>query len=846
MAGFRLDHFSGIRPRATDVRLENSEAVTAVDVDLRRGFLRPRAKQTIWVVDVDPSITLGDAVVPQTMYRFHHRDDDADFWLYWTTDVNIAPGPAESDQQRHYYTGDGIPKMFTADSIDLTTPPYPEAADTKYPYTWFALGVPAPTAAPVLDAAALPTPSEGSVGLITGVVCSTIIANINSNLQNNDGLNPGACGEDGRRAGDGIANLRPQGSTQSLTCLRAGTRVRVTEIVDADHVKVVASGRTGPIEDMGMVPDSTNWRWDGSTPDVHKHTWMTRLNSTAKRKSWFLLPAEVTLEIDNHILRVDDVIRITGSASPMSVAVTQELVTTPVPSDVWSNTGFRTCTLDTANDFEFSGVTSFMIERDGSSIDPAVPATADFEVEARSYVYTYVSFLGEESAPSPPSDPVAMRVGDPVDITTFAAPPTARRSIDRIWIYRTNTGTEDTAFQFVAEIAVADIAAGFTDEVPADELGEVLETEGWDVPPENLTGLVAMPNGILAGFFDNVLCFSEPGFPHAWPPDYRKAVDFDIVGIEVYGNALYVTTKGKPYVYIGVHPLQMSARHVTTIQACADKRSIAKTDDSILYCSFEGLISAGDVGFINVTEQHYTKEQWQLIVGPDNASSRSLRAWYFDSQYILLATYVVDAVTTTNKLIFDFRDDGMRVTSFSEPIIAGFADPETAELYYVVAIGSQPSGSPTAGQRMLLRWDYEHPDANPVSGFFEGDWTSKEYRLPAPMALSCARVQCRRVLTAGGTMAAHGQVLVTVRGRRYDMWNAATMPAEDDLVLINSQPVINGQPGAGGWAGEQRSAVFRLPVNTLVDALRFEFHTEGPVEIETIQLGECMEDLEPT
>lgn len=781
---------------------------------------------------------------PETLYRFHRRSDDTDFWMYWPRDVNIVPGPAESAQQRHYYTGDGVPKMFTADSIDDTTPPYTEGADSKYPYTWYYLGVPAPTAAPVLDVDEIPEPSEGSVGLITSVITPNLLLNINLNLDHSGGgLTIASCGEDGRNAGLSTTNISAQGGQQNLLCLNTGTRVRVTEIVDADNVKVVAAGRSGPIEVMGMVPDSSAWRWDNALGDVHKHTWLTRLNSTAKRKSYFLLPDEVTLEITGHILRVGDIVRITGSAAPMTWASTPGMVTDPVPTVNGQNYGFRTATPDAPGNVEFIGSTSFMIERDGSSIDPVVPATADFEIEARAYVYTYVSALGEESAPSPPSDIVTIRVGDEVPITTFAAPPTARRNIDRIWVYRTNTGSEDTAFQFVGELAVADIADGFTDDVPNEELGEVLETEGWDVPDEDMIGLVAMPNGILAGFFNNVLCFSEPGFPHAWPSDYRVALDFDIVGLEVFGNALCVTTKGKPYITVGVHPLQMSARHVDVIQSCLDKRSIVKTKDSVVYGSPEGLISAG-AGFTNVTEKYYTKEQWQRIVGPDNATERSLRAWYFDSQYILLATYTFDDVTTTTKQVFDFRDGEMRVTAFSEPIVAAFADPETAELYYLVNEEDEPSGTPTADNRMLLRWDHEHPDADVATGFSEGDYITGEFRLPHPMSFSCARVQCRRVLTASGTMNAHAQVTITVNGRRYDAWNAATTPAEDEITLINDQAVIDGQPGAGGWAGEQRSLPFRIPTNVLVDAVSFEIHVEGPVEVETVQLGECMEDLE--
>jgi hypothetical protein len=1106
MAGFRLDNFTGIRPRASDVRLAISEAITAVDVDLRRGFLRPRARQLIWQTGVDPAIAMGDGVTPETLYRFHRRSDDTDFWMYFTQDVDMVPGPAESEQQRHYYTGDGIPKMFYADSVDDTSPPYPQSADTKYPYTWFALGVPAPTTAPPIDADDVPTPSEGSVGLITSVTTPFLSLYVNGSYDEKSGLNAWQTnnypGQDGRTAGLSKSNITAVGGSQSLTCLKTGLRVRVTEIVDADNVRVVASGRTGPIEDMGMLGDAGDiagqaqvtgpaFLWTGET--VARLKALSRLNSNYKRTSFFLLPEEVVLEVENHSLRIGDIIRITGASEAMTWASTPTMDITPTNSADWhTNYGRREASPDTTDDISFTGTVSFLIERDGASIDPVVPATSEFDVETRSYVYTYVTALGEESAPSPPSDPITIRVGDPVTILSFVAPPTERRNIDRIWLYRTNTGTEDTAFQFVDEIAVADIASGYEDTKLNEELGEVLESESWDVPDASMVGLVAMPNGILAGFFNNVLCFSEPGFPHAWPADYRKALDFDIVGLEVYGNALYVTTKGKPYVVVGVHPLQMSERRVETGQSNIDKRSLLNTGDRILYCAPEGLISASGGSFVNISDEHYTKEQWRRIVGPDNSTARSLRAWYFDGQYILLAKYTFNSEDVENKLVFDFRDKDLRLTEFTEPVVAAFADPETSELYYVVAPGDEIPGSDdatsgdggggetvharsfilhldgsngatdivdsgpntyeatlnngaalstaqkalgsasvlltgndggggpspyiginvgdeddfltaeftlearvrftnfrlfgkncifaqrnfklyiqdldvdgrtlrlemntveagpidtevpitvTTGQwyhfaatrtgntvrvfvngvalitvdmtdnptitadssthgfafgdeaytfptvygirfiegyidearcivgtslysttfdpdtafggadyspgsagpaRPLLRWDYEHP-AQPVTEAITGEYTTGEIRLPSPMALSAMRVQCRRRLSAGGSMNCAALVQVSVYGRRYDTWATSAEPGEDDLLLLQDAIVINGRPGAGGWAGEQRSAPFRIPVNTLVDAVKFVIRTDGPVEVEAIQLGECMEDLE--
>lgn len=848
MAVFKLGQFGGLRPRASDIRLDESEATAATDVDLRKGLLRPRGQQKIWVSASDPSVPMVDAATPQTLFRFHRNSDGNDLWLYWATDVDVAPGPVDSADQRHYYTGDGIPKMFTASSVDDTTPPYPETADTKYPFTWYALGVPSPASAPVVDADEVTSPSEGSVGLITSVAVDNLIFNINGAMSNNSGITLSGCGEDGRHAGVGIANVIAAGGGQNVTCLRNGTRMRVTEVVDTDHVKVVAAGRTGPIEDLGLIPHHSNWYWDNGLPEAHKHSALTRTQSTAKRKSFILLPDEATVEVDNHVLRVNDIIRITGSTAPMTWPSTPEMVTSPVVTDLWANVGFRVAIPD-VGDIEFEGAVSFAIERDGEEIDPVVPVGQEYSISSRAYTYTYVTALGEESAPSPPSDAILIRDGDEVTIESFAAPPTERRNIDRIWIYRSNTGTDETAFQYVGEVLIADIASGFVDNVPDDELAEVLETEGWDVPRADMHSIVSMPNGIMVGLSEKRVCFSVPNSPHAWPRDYEQLIDFEGVGLEVFGNSVYIATKGKPYTATGTHPMQMSLRRVDTLQPCIDKRSLVNTGSRILYCSPEGLISGGNDGFYNVTAQHFTKDQWAAVVGPDGATARALRAWYFDNQAILLTTYTVSATTTENKLVFDFRDEKLQVTRFTEPLIAAYADPETSELYYTTSVANQVSvsGTQPANSRQLLRWDYHHPSASLATGYSEGDWKSKVFRLPSPMALSCARVLCRRVPAANSaSMSAHGQVLLTVHGRRYDEWPAATTPAEDDIVLIDAQAVIDGQPGTGGWAGEQRSAPFRIVPNVMVDALSFEVHAEGPVEIEFVHLGETMLDLVTT
>src|SRR5665811_1003907 len=80
----------------------------------------------------------------------------------------------------------------------------------------------------------------------------------------------------------------------------------------------------------------------------------------------------------------------------------------------------------------------------------------------------------------------------------------------------------------------------------------------FDPPPSDMIGLIALPNGIMAGFSGNILCFCEPYKPWAWPVRYRLATVYPIVSLGVYGQTLIVTTNGFPYAVRGVRPDSMS------------------------------------------------------------------------------------------------------------------------------------------------------------------------------------------------------------------------------------------------------------------------------------------------
>ena len=137
------------------------------------------------------------------------------------------------------------------------------------------------------------------------------------------------------------------------------------------------------------------------------------------------------------------------------------------------------------------------------------------------YVYTFVSAYGEEGPPSPVTavvnkvDAQSVTMGG---LETFPAGSAGRTNTNlaKKRIYRSNTGSNTTAFQFVKEVTLA--TASTTDSVTNASLGELIPSTYWIAPPDEQTslypngqmkGLTALPNGIFAGFTGKRICFSE-------------------------------------------------------------------------------------------------------------------------------------------------------------------------------------------------------------------------------------------------------------------------------------------------------------------------------------------------
>ena len=256
----------------------------------------------------------------------------------------------------------------------------------------------------------------------------------------------------------------------------------------------------------------------------------------------------------------------------------------------------------------------------------AVDSSSVAEVLNVSYVYTYVSVFGEEGPPSPPSLPILYEFGQEVVLTNIGATETTQLNTNPEYnfgtgalkrIYRSNTGSQDTLYQFLGEIPFS--KESFTDNVAGSDLGEVLPSNTWVSPPNDdvyvnpggpLQGLKEIANGMFVGFTGRRLCFSEPFLPHAWPVEYRSTVENDIIGLGAVANGVFVLTTGKPYFFSGNDPSAIVGTQIDFAQGCINVNSIVDMGDSVYYAGPDGLCRINTSGSEILTSRIISYSAW--------------------------------------------------------------------------------------------------------------------------------------------------------------------------------------------------------------------------------------------
>lgn len=260
-----------------------------------------------------------------------------------------------------------------------------------------------------------------------------------------------------------------------------------------------------------------------------------------------------------------------------------------------------------------------------STAPTATPSgTGSGDTQSRTYVWTWVTAFGEESAPSPTSSIIDWQPGQSVTLSGFESTP-AGRNITKQRIYRSQTGSSGTYLYFIAERVATD--ADFLDTIAVDAFNEALPSAGWTPPPDTLSGLISMPNGMMAAFTGQEVWFSEPYRPHAWPERYTMTCDAEIIGLVSLGSVLIVMTKANPYLMAGAHPDSMQSQKLEANLPCINARGIVDLGFVACYPSKDGLVTVSADGAVNLaTRQLFSREDWlrfspTTIVGAQSAGS---------------------------------------------------------------------------------------------------------------------------------------------------------------------------------------------------------------------------------
>lgn len=333
------------------------------------------------------------------------------------------------------------------------------------------------------------------------------------------------------------------------------------------------------------------------------------------------------------------------------------------------------------------------------------------------WVYTYVTADGREGPPSPVSTLYLAQADNlTYDIALPSTTPTGNHNFGSgalRRVYRTNTGSVSTAFQFVGEVAIG--TTTFSDTLRASQLQEVLPSLDWSGPPDDnsslfpegpLEGLCHMGNGILAGFSGNTVWFSDPYVAHAWPVAYTKAMSFDIIAIEPSASGLYVLTNGPPSLIAGRDPASLSEIQLESRQACVSRDSVVSMDDYLIYASPDGLVGLDGLNETLLTGQTHDRASWQAL------DPTTIKGFYHERRYI---GFYNDG-SNTDGFVFDPAAGLNNFTELSNYYTVGYSDLVTDSLY--VLSGTNIQAFNTGANLTAV-------------------WQSKVFELPSPSSFSC-------------------------------------------------------------------------------------------------------------
>jgi len=646
MAAIKLQKFVGMAPKISSELLPDGAAQTAHNLQLYSGDLLPYSEPK----DIESVPRLGTL---KALHGMRTTPTSAIDWLTWTTDVDIITLSDSSDNdQRFYYSGDGAAKVSTYSLATTGSEPYPEESNSYYD-----LGLPLPTTAPTASAASFVSPTSAKFQRDSGntAIITTAAAH---------GLSNG-----------NIITIRGFTSTVPVTFNVVNTRITVTSSTTFEYYN--AGGTVGETSNTDGVIDLAG----GTITRDYTYTWFTPWGEESigappsstlfvkegQQSTISALPTAAPSG-DNFITGIK-LYRTLASASgtefyhlsdlwfpqaTATVALTSNVATVTMATHhgflVGDRFKLQKCT-DTVFNVTDGIVTAVVSDTAFSYAVTNANITAKADTTGRLYhdvaeLPIYASrYYGDDSIKTTHRS----RSSNVATLTTAAAHGLISNqvvtvaSVGGTGYNAANvaiTVTSTTAFTYANtgsdEGSTADTAGvitndSFTDDFDHLNLIDILLTDDFDPPNTAMIGLTLAQNNMVAGFFDNQLCFAEPNKPWAWPIKYRVTFEHEIVALEVVGGYLIVLTDTYAFRVSGNDPLTLSVSRIDTPYPCLSKRSVVNMGYGVLFATYGGLALWSPAGIALATKYIHDWDTWDDDIDPTTIVGHFYNDKYFGS-----------------------------------------------------------------------------------------------------------------------------------------------------------------------------------------------------------------------
>lgn len=444
MPSVKLKGFLGTVPKTAPELLPDMAAQIAKNCKVSSGDLIPYPAPVVFA-------NSGRTGTIKTLYGLRNPSTNAPVFLTWATDVNIATPATDADEdQRFYYTGDGVPKVSTYTLATSGTAPYPSATG------YYELGLPLPTTVPTTVATSF-TPANVATFARDAGNNVTITTSTAHNLKSGAYVTisgftfrTGTYSRSGTTitvtiAGHGLDSgasifleFTSGGATSNqYTITKTGTHTFTC--VDT------ASGSTSgdvrwSIGDLNVsnevtVIDSTTLTYNSVGPQVTTTKDIVGSGTYARTSP----SSTVTVTSTAHGLATNDSIWVNATSGGLDGSASDNTAYTITV------TGPNTFTFVSAATTTVSGNISYGANRDFSSLNGKVDLGG--QTQARTYLYTWYTPWDEESIGSEPSTALFIREGQIVTVSNLpTAAPSGQNFVRGIRLYRSLSSTSGSDY----------------------------------------------------------------------------------------------------------------------------------------------------------------------------------------------------------------------------------------------------------------------------------------------------------------------------------------------------------------------------------------------------------------